>query len=211
MTSMIFGILIAAMKAVSSTGGIMKERIDKLDHATRTLSYTILEGGDPRYSHYEAEFRYDAVGETTEATWTASFEPIGDMGPPYHIKATAPMVFKIFERVALAMKTYTHSEKLESSPDSIWKAYRHSIDNPPKVLPEDNSSMVVSEEDSIAAAAMVENPPKVMPEDNSMAMSAEDSVVVATVKGDECDKPGSNSVMKMVDPGTPLIDVFTHP
>ena len=236
MTLMMFGILSAAMKAMSSTGGFVKERIDKLDHATRTLGYTVLEGGDPRYSHYEAEFRYACLGETTEATWTASFEPVGDMGPPYHLKATAPMVFKIFERVALAMKTCTHSEKLEGSPDSIWKAYKHSIQNPskdmpedtsmamseedstavaamventPKAMPEDNS-MAVSEEDSIAVAAMVENPHKVMPEDNSMAMSVEDSVAVAVVKGDECDKHGNNFVMKMVDPGTPLIDVFTH-
>jgi hypothetical protein len=176
MPLMTVGIHIAAMKAMSSTGGFVKERIDKLDHTTRTLGYTVLEGGDPRYSHYAAEFHYACLGEATEATWTATFEPVGDMGPPYHLKATAPMVFKIFERVALAMRAFTHTEKLEGSPDSIWNAYRYCI----------------------------ENPPKVMPEDNSMAVSVEDSVEVAVVKGDECDKPGSNSVMKIVDPGTPL-------
>lgn len=127
------------MKAMSSTGCV-KEHIDKVDHSTRTLSYTILEGGDPRYSHYEAEFRYDAVGETTEATWTASFEPIGDMGPPYHLKATAPMVFKIFERIALSKKTFTHSEKLEGSPDAIWKAHKISMNiiDPPMAIAEDS-------------------------------------------------------------------------
>jgi len=53
--------------------------MDKFDDATKTLGYTVLEG-DPRYSAFSAEIQFVARGDTeTEATWTATFVPVGEM------------------------------------------------------------------------------------------------------------------------------------
>jgi hypothetical protein len=35
-----------------------------------------------------------AAAGTTDAMWTATYVPVGDMGPPAHIKEIAILVFK---------------------------------------------------------------------------------------------------------------------
>ncbi|CAK9205220.1 unnamed protein product [Sphagnum troendelagicum] len=74
-----------------------EERIDKIDDANKTLSTTILEG-DPCYSSFSAEIKFFPVGDTRcEVVWTATYEPVGDMGPPEHIKQMLVVVFKSLE------------------------------------------------------------------------------------------------------------------
>jgi hypothetical protein len=116
--------------------GEVKERMDKFDDATKTLGYTVLEG-DPRYSSFSAEMKFVSVGETScEAIWTATYEPIGDMGPPEHIKQIVVLVFKTLERAVLARKTLSHTEVLDASPDAIWEASKHADELLPKAIPE---------------------------------------------------------------------------
>jgi len=115
--------------------GQVKERMDKFDEESKTLGYTVLEG-DPRYSHFSAEMQFVPVGETTEAVWTAKYEPVGDMGPPEHMKAIATLVFKTFERAVLEKKTMTHTEVLDASPDAIWKTCKHVDEILPKAMPQ---------------------------------------------------------------------------
>jgi len=77
--------------------GEIKERIDKIDDANKTLSTTVLEG-DPRYISFSAEIKFVPVGDTRcEVVWTATYEPVGDMGPPEHIKQMLVLVFKSLE------------------------------------------------------------------------------------------------------------------
>ncbi len=80
----------------------MKERLDFFDDAGKTLGYTVLEG-DPRYHYFSAVMKFvpGAAAGTTEAKWTATYVPVGDMGPPEHIKAIAILVFKA---LAVAVK-----------------------------------------------------------------------------------------------------------
>ena len=113
----------------------VKERVEKFDDESKTMGYTILEG-DPRYSHFSAEMQFVPVGETTEAIWTAKYEPVGDMGPPEHIKAIAVQVFKTFERAVMDKKTMTHTEVLGASPDAIWKTCKHVDEILPKAMPQ---------------------------------------------------------------------------
>lgn len=127
-------IYVPAHAAIPHAGQV-KERMDKFDDESKTLGYTVLEG-DPRYSHFSAEMQFVPVGETTEAIWTAKYEPVGDMGPPEHIKAIAILVFKTFERAVLEKKTMTHTEVLEASPDAIWKTCKHVDEILPKAMPQ---------------------------------------------------------------------------
>jgi hypothetical protein len=84
--------------------------MDKFDAPTKTLGYTVLEG-DPRYSSFSAEMKFVPVGESScEAIWTATYEPVGDMGPPEHIKQIVVLVFKTLERAVLSRKTLSHTE-----------------------------------------------------------------------------------------------------
>jgi hypothetical protein len=115
--------------------GQVKERMDKFDAESKTLGYTVLEG-DPRYSHFSAEMQFVPVAETTEAIWTCKYEPVGDMGPPEHVKAIAILVFKTLERAVLEKKTMTHTEVLEASPDAIWKTCKHVDEILPKAMPQ---------------------------------------------------------------------------
>ncbi len=105
--------------------GEVKERMDKFDDATKTLGYTVLEG-DPRYSCFSAEVKFVPVGETSsEAVWTATYEPVGDMGPPEHVKQIVVLAFKTLERAVLSRKTLSHTEVLDASTDAIWEACKH--------------------------------------------------------------------------------------
>lgn len=116
--------------------GAAKERLDKVDDATKTLTYTVLEG-DPRYTNFTGEVQFVAKGEKeTEATWTGKYDPVGDAPPPEHIKNISTLMFKTFERAILAKKTATHTETLDASPDAIWSAVKQENSILPKALPQ---------------------------------------------------------------------------
>ncbi len=122
--------------AAIAHAGEVKERMDKFDDATKTLGYTVLEG-DPRYSSFSVEMKFVPVGATScEAIWTATYEPIGDVGPPEHVKQIVVLVFKTLERAVLARKTLSYTEVLDASPDAIWEACKHSDELLPKAMPE---------------------------------------------------------------------------
>lgn len=122
------------MAAIPHAGQV-KERMDKFEEATKTLGYTVLEG-DPRYSSFSAEMQFVPHGETTEALWTAKYEPVGDMGPPEHVKAIATVVFKTFERAVNSKKTMIVTETLQASPDAIWNAVKQAEAILTKALPQ---------------------------------------------------------------------------
>ena len=128
------GLFILAHAAHAHVGQV-KERVEKVDHESKTMGYTVLEG-DPRYSHFSAEMQFVPVGDTTEAIWTAKFEPVGDMGPPEHIKDIAVQVFKTFERAVMDKKTMTHTEVLGAPPDAIWETCKHVDEILPKAMPQ---------------------------------------------------------------------------
>jgi hypothetical protein len=109
--------------------------MDIFDDATKTLGYTVLEG-DRRYSSFSAQMKFVPAGKTTEAIWTATYEPVGDMGPPEHIKQIVVLVFKTLERAVLSTKTLSHTETLDASPDAIWAACKHVNEVLPKAMPE---------------------------------------------------------------------------
>jgi hypothetical protein len=69
--------------------------MDFFDDVGKTLGYTVLEG-DPRYHYFSAVMKIvpGAAAGTTAAMWTATFVPVGDMGPPEHIKGIAILMFK---------------------------------------------------------------------------------------------------------------------
>jgi hypothetical protein len=62
--------------------------------------------------------KFVPAGKTTEAIWTATYEPVGDMGPPEHIKQIVVLVFKTLERAMLSRKTLSQTIALE---DGITK------------------------------------------------------------------------------------------
>ncbi len=117
--------------------GEIKERLDKIDDANKTFSVTILEG-DPRYSSYSAEIKFIPVGDTScEAVWTATYEPVGDIGRPEHIKQLVVLIFKTLEQAVLSCKTMSHTEvDLAASPDAIWDAFKRLDELLPKYWPE---------------------------------------------------------------------------
>jgi hypothetical protein len=122
--------------AAIAHAGDVKERLDKFDDASKTLEYTVLEG-DPRYSSFIAEMKFVSVGETScEAIWTATYEPVGDMGPPEHIKEIMVLACKTLERAVLARKTLSYTAVLDASPDAIWEACKHADELLLKAMPE---------------------------------------------------------------------------
>ena len=115
--------------------GVAKERLDTVDDATKTLTYTVVEG-DPRYTNFTGEVKFVAIGENkTEATWIGHYDPVGDAPAPEHIKNITSLMFKAFEKAALAKKTATHTETLAASPDAIWMAVKQENSILPKALP----------------------------------------------------------------------------
>jgi hypothetical protein len=60
--------------------------------------------GDPRYLYFSAVMKFvpGAAAGTTEAKWIATYIPVGDMGPPEHIKGTTKLVFKALAGAAKA-------------------------------------------------------------------------------------------------------------
>ncbi len=83
--------------------GEVKERMDFFDDANKALGYTVLEG-DPRYHYFSAVMNFvpGAAAGTTNAVWTATYVPVGDMGPPEHIKGIAILLFKALAGAAKA-------------------------------------------------------------------------------------------------------------
>jgi len=116
--------------------GVAKERLDSVDDATKTLTYTVVEG-DPRYTNFTGKVQFVATGENQcEATWTGKYDVVGDAGPPEHIKNVSSLTFETFEKAVLAKKTLTHSETLDASPDAVWKAVKEENSILPKALPQ---------------------------------------------------------------------------
>ncbi|KAG0582532.1 hypothetical protein KC19_3G066800 [Ceratodon purpureus] len=115
--------------------GAAKERLDTVDDATKTLTYTVVEG-DPRYTNFTGEVKFAPTGENqTEATWTGHYDPVGDAPPPEHIKNISVLMFKTFEKAILAKKTVTHTETLAATPDAIWSAVKRENSILPAALP----------------------------------------------------------------------------
>jgi hypothetical protein len=114
--------------------GAAKERLDTIDDETKTLKYTILEG-DPRYTNFTGEVHFEADGKQTVATWTGRYDPVGDAGPPEHIKEVSVLLLKTFEKAILAKRTMTHTGTLEATPDAIWNAVKQENSILPKALP----------------------------------------------------------------------------
>jgi hypothetical protein len=110
--------------------------MDKIDEATKSFGYTVLEGY-PQYSSFSAEMTFVPVDETSsKVEWIGKYEPIGDVGPPVYIKERAVLVFKTLEHAALSSKTLSHTEVLDASIVAIWEASKHVNEWLPKALPE---------------------------------------------------------------------------
>ncbi|CAK9202956.1 unnamed protein product [Sphagnum troendelagicum] len=75
----------------------VSERMDFVDDANKTLGYTVLEGS-PGYHYFNVGLKFSpkATAGTTDATWTASYVPMADMGPPEHVKDVYIKVLKAF-------------------------------------------------------------------------------------------------------------------
>ncbi|XP_024380963.1 uncharacterized protein [Physcomitrium patens] len=115
--------------------GAAKERLDTVDDATMTLSYTVVEG-DPRYVNVTGVVSFASTGEKqTKATWTSKYDVVGEAGPPEHVKNITALMFKTFEKAVQSKKTATHTETLDASPDAIWSAVKQENAILPKALP----------------------------------------------------------------------------
>lgn len=76
----------------------VKERMDVIDEENKTLKYTMVDG-DPRYSSFGGMMKFTSGAEqgTSDAYWEVQYEPVGDMGPPEHVKAMVIKVFRALE------------------------------------------------------------------------------------------------------------------
>ncbi|CAK9275313.1 unnamed protein product [Sphagnum jensenii] len=76
----------------------VKERMDVIDEENKTLKYTMVDG-DPRYSSFGGMMKFTSGAEqgTSDAYWEVQYEPVGDMGPPEHVKGMVIKVFKALE------------------------------------------------------------------------------------------------------------------
>ncbi len=59
-------------------------------------------GRQSRYHYFKVTYKFvpGATAGTTDATWTGTYIPIGDMGPPEHIKQVSIKVIKAFLNAA---------------------------------------------------------------------------------------------------------------
>ena len=81
-------------------GQKVKEHVDVVDDATHTISYAVVEGGDPRYTSVRFTIKFSAAGESSTIDWTVNYTPIdASVPPPDHYKGMAEAVNK-------AMDTY---------------------------------------------------------------------------------------------------------
>ncbi|CAM6063607.1 unnamed protein product [Sphagnum tenellum] len=92
--------------SLEEDGASPAERSDE----QRMLSPRLVLEGDPRYHYFSAVMKFipGAAAGTTDAIWTATYVPVGDMGPPEHIKGIAILVFKALAGAVEA--NYTCSE-----------------------------------------------------------------------------------------------------
>lgn len=109
--------------------GQVKERMDRVDDATKTMSYTVFED-NPSYSAFSAEMQFvpvDNAGDVafTKAIWTAKYEPVGDVDPPEHLKTIATQIFMVLERAVSSKRILTHTETIDVAPDAIWRACKN--------------------------------------------------------------------------------------
>jgi hypothetical protein len=60
--------------------------------------------GDPRFHYLSLVMKFlpGAAAGTTDAVWTATYVPVGDMGPPEQSKQIAILVFKALAGAAKA-------------------------------------------------------------------------------------------------------------
>jgi hypothetical protein len=67
------------------------------------VGYRLLEG-DPRYHYLNIVIKFvpGAAAGTTDGIWTATYVPVGDMGPPEDNKEIAILVCKALEGAAKA-------------------------------------------------------------------------------------------------------------
>lgn len=76
-------------------GKQVKERIDVLDDSTHTLIYSVIEGGDPRYTNTKNTLKFKAAGDSTVTEWTFNYTPASsDVPPPTHLEDFAQATAK---------------------------------------------------------------------------------------------------------------------
>lgn len=115
--------------------GSVKHRIDLVDDESKTLAYTVL-GGDPSYSSFAAEMKFSPADDnTTEVIWTAKYEPVGEAGPPEHIKKNVIVTLKTFEKAVMENRVVRHTQTLNAPADTIWNILMHEDVILPKVIP----------------------------------------------------------------------------
>lgn len=68
---------VGAVRTIVSSGFTVQERLEGLDHAARTFSYSMLEGPIP-FKNYVANVKLsDAGPNRTRISWAGTFEPAG--------------------------------------------------------------------------------------------------------------------------------------
>ena len=78
-----------------------------LDDATHTVSYSMIEGGDPRYTDVKFTVKISAAGDTTSVDWGVNYTPVDPAGPP-------PEHFKrIGDTINEAMNAYAKEHAAE--------------------------------------------------------------------------------------------------
>ncbi|KAG0606201.1 hypothetical protein M758_9G121800 [Ceratodon purpureus] len=117
-------------------GGSVKHQVTKVDNETKTLGYTVLPEEDTIYSSFVSEMKFTATGDnTTEVTWTAKYEPVGEAGPPEEAKQMVIITMKAFERAVSEKRVVRHNRTLEAPCDTIWNILMHEDVILPKIIP----------------------------------------------------------------------------
>ena len=124
------------MLAAIHGGGSVKHQVTKVDNETKTLGYTVLPEEDTMYSSFVSEMKFTATGDnTTEVTWTAKYEPVGEAGPPEEAKQMVIITMKAFERAVTEKRVVRHNRTLEAPCDTIWNILMHEDVILPKIIP----------------------------------------------------------------------------
>jgi len=79
-------------------GQKVKERVDVVDDATHTISYSIVEGGDPRYQNVRFTLKFTSAGDSTKIDWIVKYTPVdASVPPPEHFKGVADVTNKAID------------------------------------------------------------------------------------------------------------------
>lgn len=117
----------------------MKHRIDKVDNETKTLGYSVIEGGDESsYRSFAAEIQFSPAKEEnnkTEATWTVKYEPVGEAGAPETALKMVIVTLKTFEKAAVQKRVVRHTRTLQAPVDTIWNILMHEDRILPNIIP----------------------------------------------------------------------------